>query len=191
MWAPDQDPEDPGSLVWREREGPTATFPTGTRSCTGGRAPGQGQPRLAHGPCSILCPQPDFWDTHCGDRHHWGCPGSGGCEEVQESQPAGRAPHLRLQPACCRPLPLPGSHPGPGHSPGLLRKWGPLVRCGAWGVGHPCSRGLFLCLASTSGAAQGASGSPISQTGQRRFTEGSRAGKEQSWASSLSGPDWD
>lgn len=56
-------------------------------------------------------------------------------------------------------------------------------------MGHPCSRGLLPCPASTSEAAQGASGTPISQTGKRRFTKSSTAGKEQSWASSLSGPD--
>lgn len=36
MWAPDQDPEDPGALVRREGEEPTATLPVGTWSCTGG-----------------------------------------------------------------------------------------------------------------------------------------------------------
>lgn len=56
-------------------------------------------------------------------------------------------------------------------------------------MGCPCSRGLLPCPASTSGATQGASGTPISQTGKRRFTKSSTAGKEQSWASSLSGPD--
>uniref|UniRef100_A0A667HZX7 SPNS lysolipid transporter 2, sphingosine-1-phosphate n=1 Tax=Lynx canadensis TaxID=61383 RepID=A0A667HZX7_LYNCA len=64
--------------------------------------------------------QPDFWGVDCRDGHHWSCPGSRGFQEVQESQSSGRAPPLRWQPSDRSPLPLPGSHPGPDHVPGLL-----------------------------------------------------------------------
>ncbi|XP_047687939.1 protein spinster homolog 3 isoform X11 [Prionailurus viverrinus] len=89
--------------------------------------------------------QPDFWGADCRDWHHWSCPGSRGFQEVQESQPSGRAPPLRRQPSGRSPLPLPGSHPGPDHVPGLLCAPGPrgaasVLQLGG-GCRHPAVRG--------------------------------------------------
>ncbi|XP_045343230.1 protein spinster homolog 3 isoform X8 [Leopardus geoffroyi] len=89
--------------------------------------------------------QPDFWGADCRDGHHWSCPGGRSFQEVQESQPSGRAPPLRRQPSDRSPLPLPGSHPGPDRVPGLLCAPGPrgaasVLQLGG-GCRHPAVRG--------------------------------------------------